>query len=116
LWDQLMPHVFTSSSLTSAGSHLRVDGLSFSYADRRVLSDISFFVPAGARAGLIGENGSGKSTLLRAVAGVLEPDTGAVTINAPHDEKPTIGLLHQDPPFSATETIDQSLQTAVAKP
>lgn len=111
-----MPHFFTSSSLTSAGSHLRVDGLSFSYADRRVLTDISFVVPAGDRVGLIGENGSGKSTLLRAVAGVLEPDTGAVTINAPHDEKPTIGLLHQEPPFSATETIEQSLQTAVAKP
>lgn len=88
-----MPHFFTSSSLTSAGSHLRVDGLSFSYADRRVLTDISFVVPAGDRVGLIGENGSGKSTLLRAVAGVLEPDTGAVTINAPHDENQPLGCF-----------------------
>src|SRR5699024_11197937 len=116
LWDQLMPHFFTSSSLTSAGSHLRVDGLSFSYADRRVLTDISFVVPPGDRVGLIGENGSGKSTLLRAVAGVLELDTEAGTLTAQHDEKAAIGLLHQEQPFSATETIEQSLQTAVATP
>ena len=62
-----------SSSLPSAGgssgSHLRVDGVSKSYPDRRVLTNISFSVAGGERAALIGENGTGKSTLLRLVAG-----------------------------------------------
>lgn len=109
-----MPHTLPSSSFTAAGSHLRVDGLSFSYPDRRVLTDVSFIVPAGDRVGLIGENGSGKSTLLRVIAGVLEPSAGAVRVNAPDTYTPKVGLLHQEPPFSTTATITESLETAVA--
>lgn len=35
-------------------------------------------VGAGERLGVVGENGAGKSTLLRLLAGVEEPDAGAV--------------------------------------
>ncbi|MGB5935279.1 MAG: ATP-binding cassette domain-containing protein, partial [Ornithinimicrobium sp.] len=53
---------FTSAT-TRPMAHLRVDGVSKSFGDRRVLSDVSFAVATGEPAGLIGENGSGKSTL-----------------------------------------------------
>jgi macrolide transport system ATP-binding/permease protein len=109
-----MSHSIHSSSFTSAGSHLCVDGLSFSYPGRRVLTDVSFVVAAGDRYGLIGENGAGKSTLLRLIAGVLEPTAGTITLNSPAKETPKIGLLHQEPPFSVDATIAQSLETAVA--
>lgn len=108
-----MPRLFSSSSFTSTGSHLRVDGLSFSYLERRVLTDISFVVPAGDRVGLIGENGSGKSTLLRVIAGLLAPTAGKVTVNAANADAPVVGLLHQEVPFSAAQTIAESLETAV---
>ena len=39
--------------------HLRVDGVSHAYAARPVLTDVSFAVPAGAPAALLGENGAG---------------------------------------------------------
>src|SRR4051794_32631119 len=42
--------------------------------------DVSFRLPAGRHAGLVGVNGVGKSTLLRIVAGELRPDDGDVAL------------------------------------
>jgi manganese transport system ATP-binding protein len=47
-----------------------------------VVEDASFEVPAGAVTALIGPNGAGKSTVLHAVAGLLEPRAGSVTVPA----------------------------------
>ena len=48
------------------------------YADRPpVLSGVDWGILAGDRIGLLGPNGAGKSTLLKAIAGTLEPLTGA---------------------------------------
>jgi lipopolysaccharide transport system ATP-binding protein len=44
------------------------------------LRDVSLTVPHGSTYGLIGHNGSGKSTLLQLVAGILQPDKGAVAV------------------------------------
>lgn len=45
------------------------------------LKGVSFEVPAGVTAGIIGRNGSGKSTLLSIISSVLKPSEGAVTVN-----------------------------------
>ena len=103
------------SSLSYAAAHLRVDGISVSFADRRVLTDISFTVPGGARTGLIGENGSGKTMLLRVIAGLISPDSGIVTTTAPGRPMPRLGLLHQEPPFQAHASIHEVLESAVAR-
>jgi ATP-binding cassette subfamily F protein uup len=49
------------------------------YGSRSVLRGITLGVAAGERIGVVGENGGGKSTLLRLIAGVEQPDSGAVT-------------------------------------
>ncbi len=49
------------------------------YGSRSVLRGVTLGVSAGDRIGIVGENGGGKSTLLRLVAGLEEPDAGAVT-------------------------------------
>ncbi|MGH2879055.1 MAG: ABC-F family ATP-binding cassette domain-containing protein [Solirubrobacteraceae bacterium] len=49
------------------------------YGSRSVLQGITLGVAAGERIGVVGENGGGKSTLLRLIAGVEQPDAGAVT-------------------------------------
>ena len=41
---------------------------------------VSFDVPRGEVLGIVGRNGSGKSTLLRAIAGVIAPSDGRITI------------------------------------
>ena len=101
-----------SSSRTS--SHIRVSGVSHSFGDHRVLTDISFTVPSGELVGLIGENGSGKSTLLRIIAGLLDPDGGAVCISVAGVQAPRIGLLHQEPPFPPTATVSEAVEEAVS--
>ena len=93
-------------------AHLRVDGISRSFPDRRVLTDVSLTVSAGEVVGLIGENGSGKSTLLKIIAGLLEADSGAVSAEGA-GFTPTLGLLHQEPPFSPDATVLEALEDAV---
>ncbi len=44
-----------------------------------MLRDVTLGIAAGDRIGIVGRNGDGKSTLLRLIAGVEEPDRGAVT-------------------------------------
>jgi ABC-type polysaccharide/polyol phosphate transport system ATPase subunit len=44
------------------------------------LRDVNFTVPKGEVLCVIGRNGAGKSTLLRAIAGVLQPEEGRVTV------------------------------------
>jgi len=42
---------------------------------------VSFEVPRGSVLGMVGPNGSGKSTLLRALAGILRPTSGRITLH-----------------------------------
>lgn len=87
-------------------THLSVDGLSHAYAERRVITDISFTAKLGDRIGLIGENGTGKSTLLRILAGEQQPDAGDVTLPG------TVGLLRQELPHPGSATIADVLDDA----
>ncbi|MGE0787284.1 MAG: ABC-F family ATP-binding cassette domain-containing protein [Sandaracinaceae bacterium] len=57
---------------------LDAQGLVRSYGARSVLSGVSLTLDEGDRVGLVGVNGSGKSTLARILAGIEEPDAGAV--------------------------------------
>ncbi len=45
------------------------------------LNNVNFQVKQGECVGIIGTNGSGKSTILKIITGVLNPTSGAVTIN-----------------------------------
>lgn len=45
------------------------------------LAASDFHIPAGSRTALIGPNGSGKSTLLHAIAGLLDPVSGSLSVN-----------------------------------
>ena len=55
---------------------LQVRGVSHAFAERPVLDDVTFDVPAGVLTGLLGPNGAGKTTLMRVMFGVIDPDAG----------------------------------------
>ena len=67
-------------SLSHANSAplLRVEGVSKSFGNVPVLTDISLSIGAGEVVALVGENGAGKSTLMRIVGGYLRPTAGSV--------------------------------------
>ncbi|MCQ2416883.1 MAG: ABC-F family ATP-binding cassette domain-containing protein [Oscillospiraceae bacterium] len=57
---------------------LSAQNISKTYAERKVLDDVSFFLNEGDKVGIIGINGTGKSTLLRILSGTETADSGAV--------------------------------------
>ncbi len=58
---------------------LELSNVSKHYKDF-TLDSISFKVPQGSIVGLIGENGAGKSTTINAVLGLINKDSGTVTM------------------------------------
>ena len=55
-------------------------GLRKSYGDRILFEELSFKLPRGGIVGVIGPNGAGKSTLFKMLAGVEQPDAGALRV------------------------------------
>lgn len=60
---------------------LAVERLAVRRGGRTIFEDLSLDVGTGEIVGVVGKNGCGKSTLLAAVAGVLPPRDGRVTID-----------------------------------
>ena len=61
-------------------SVLQVEKLNVSYGTFKAVSDVSFDVRAGEIFGLLGPNGAGKTSTLSAVEGLLQPESGSVTV------------------------------------
>ncbi|MEO2180864.1 MAG: energy-dependent translational throttle protein EttA, partial [bacterium] len=61
---------------------LSVNSISKAFADRLLISDLTFTVPKGAIVGIIGGNGAGKSTLFKMVSGQTTVDAGTVELGA----------------------------------
>jgi ABC-2 type transport system ATP-binding protein len=80
---------------------VRADGLSKRYGDVRALDNFSLCIRKGETFGLLGPNGAGKTTFIRAVAGILRPTGGALTVLGEpvpeHGEqvRPRVGYMTQ---------------------
>ena len=59
-----------------------LEGVTKRYGRRTVHDGLNLTIRRGERWCVMGKNGAGKSTLLKMVAGVIEPDAGAITLGA----------------------------------
>ncbi|MEJ0100669.1 MAG: ABC transporter ATP-binding protein [Pseudomonadota bacterium] len=62
-------------------TRLVAKGLALRRGSRDILRDIGFSAQGGEFIAVVGPNGAGKSTLLAALAGLLQPDAGAVLLD-----------------------------------
>jgi len=94
---------------------LRCTDLHKSYGSLTAVDGVSFEIRSGETYGLLGPNGAGKTTTISIVAGVLEADSGEVTLDGRRmtpsalDAKELIGYVPQDvalyPDLSARENL-----------
>ncbi|MBV1897325.1 MAG: LPS export ABC transporter ATP-binding protein [Rhodobacteraceae bacterium] len=68
-------------TLTPGTSGLRIEKIRKSYNKRMVIRDVSMTLDRGEVVALLGPNGSGKTTTFYAIAGLIFPETGNVSID-----------------------------------
>jgi ATP-binding cassette subfamily B protein len=113
---------------------IEFDAVNFQYPQgAQVFRDLSLFIPAGQRVGLVGLSGSGKSTFVSLVLRLYDPQAGniridgndlrALTQDALHRQ---IGVIPQDPTlfhrslrenirFGRTEASDHEVELAAKR-
>lgn len=92
---------------------ISVHGLSKSFGKVQAVRDVSFEIPRGQVAGLLGTNGAGKTTTIRMITGFFPPDAGSVSVSG-HDllessmpARRTLGYLPESAPaYTEMKTAD----------
>lgn len=110
--------VFDGSSFLARDDRraLRLDAqeISVSVHDKQILEPTTLSLRPGELVAIIGESGAGKSTLLKALAGVMTPTSGHITINGdPLANRLTdIGYVPQDEIVHGALTVREALTYA----
>jgi phospholipid/cholesterol/gamma-HCH transport system ATP-binding protein len=86
--------VAESGSLTPVS--IAVEDLWVDFQREPVLRGVSCTFGVGEFWGLIGPSGSGKSVLLKAIAGIISPSSGSVSISTKHNGKVPLALMFQE--------------------
>ncbi len=74
---------------------VRFEGVSFSYDDRRVLTDVSFEVSPGEIAAIVGLTGAGKTTIANLIPRFFEPSGGRVLVDEVEVAGYSLGSLRE---------------------
>jgi ABC-type transport system involved in Fe-S cluster assembly fused permease/ATPase subunit len=93
-----------ATPLVASGAEVRFEHVDFSYeANRQILFDVSFVIPAGRTVAVVGPSGSGKSTLARLLYRFYEVSSGRITVDGQDIRDVTqaslralIGIVPQD--------------------
>jgi phospholipid/cholesterol/gamma-HCH transport system ATP-binding protein len=105
----------------SGAAVIEVDAIVTRFDTQTVHDGISFSVPRGQIAALIGGSGSGKTVLLREIIGLHRPNSGRISLlgtdvwSAPEEElaalRQRFGMLFQDGALFSSLTVAQNVAT-----
>jgi ABC-type sugar transport system ATPase subunit len=73
---------------------ISVKGIRKAFGSRQILRDVSFDVSEGEVIGLVGPSGAGKSTTLNIIAGLLEPNSGEISVDGVVVTRSGAGVNH----------------------
>jgi ABC-2 type transport system ATP-binding protein len=95
---------------------IRIDDYHKAYGQTIAVAGLSFQVPPGAILGLVGPNGAGKTTTLRALAGIIRPTRGVLSIaghnvvSEPIAAKRELAYVPDDPKLFDALTVWEHLE------
>ncbi|QCB62404.1 ATP-binding cassette domain-containing protein [Wolbachia endosymbiont of Drosophila mauritiana] len=110
--ERLFEFTNMKSSIVNGENPIRIDSIqkeiafndvTFFYADKPALNNVSFSIEAGQSVSIVGPSGSGKSTILKLLLRFHDPSEGSITIDgqniktiALNDLRSLFGLVPQD--------------------
>ena len=100
---------------------LKINRLTVSYGNQKILNDISFDLYKGETLGIVGESGSGKSTIAKSILGLIKIDDGEVFFKNKNIKqipnsvfRKKIQLIFQDP-YSSLNS-EMSIGNSIIEP
>ena len=91
---------------------LKVENIVKYYGDNCAVNNLSFEVKSGEIFGLLGENGAGKTTTFRIIIGLLDSDSGKVTLDGKkidYSVTDKIGFLTEERSLLTKLTVKEQL-------
>ena len=89
---------------------LKVENVSKSFDNKKIINDVSFSVESGKIVGLLGKNGSGKTTILKMINDLLTIDSGSITIagvKVSKKSKALVSFLPERTYLNGNQTVKQ---------
>ena len=73
-------HMTLIPRITSGNDVLHIDGLEKSFGSQMLFSGLEMDIKRGEHVAIIGDNGTGKTTILKIINGLLDADSGSITL------------------------------------
>lgn len=90
---------------------IHINNITVNYDGRVIFKELSWVIDSKDRVGLIGHNGAGKSSLLKVIAGVYQPDAGAMI----KQRGVSVGYLPQQVALTPGRTLIEEAMTLPPK-
>jgi len=93
--------------------------VNYSIGEKKIIRNVSFFIPDDESRVIMGQSGSGKSTILRLILGLAKPDSGDILVDGHNicrmkqkkmrDIRKRIGMVFQDGALFDSLTIGENV-------